>query len=506
MPGGENIGNRKTHSMNAPIHAPEIDRTGLTWFNVEQPLSIGALRGKLVILDFWTFCCINCIQIVPTLRRIEQTFPDDVVVIGVHSPKFAAERDGRNLSAAIARYGIVHPVVHDPSFEIWQSYGVRAWPTLVLIDPAGYVIGQVAGEPDPERLIQAVAGAIAEARAGGALNPSPLALAEPPAVAAALAFPAKIKPLVGNAGPARWVVADAGRHQIALFDDQGKEIRRFGQGIAGLDDGPGETARFSSPQGLVAAPKAVYVADTGNHAIRRIDLDSGSVTTLAGNRRRGPALTPLAAPAKDSALASPWDLEIADGALYFANAGSHQLGVIDLARETVRALAGSGGESIVDGAAEQALLAQPSGLALDESGRVLYFVDSETSSVRALDLASGGQVRTLVGTGLFDFGHLNGGFDQARFQHPLGIAYAHGRLYVADSYNAALRVLDLDDRKVSDLDDGFLCQDNLCLPLAEPAGLAVADAGADRLLVADTNNHRILEYRLATRSYRTWVG
>jgi thiol-disulfide isomerase/thioredoxin/sugar lactone lactonase YvrE len=493
--------------MSGNVHAPEIDLPGLEWLNVERPLSLAALRGKLVILDFWTFCCINCMHVLPTLRRVEDAFPTELAVIGVHSPKFAAERDAANVRAAIARYGIRHPVVHDPEFRLWRAYAVRAWPTLVFVAPDGTVLGQHAGEPDPEALLAGVGEFLGQARAAGALRPAPLALAPAAPGTGRLAFPGKIKAWRRN-GATRWVIADSGHHQIVVVDERGAEIARIGAGAGGRNDGPLAEARFDGPQGLVAEGDVIYVADTGNHAIRKVDLAAGQVATLAGTGRRGPALG-HPAPAVAAALASPWDLALDGHRLYFANAGTHQLGQLDLAAGTVAALAGDSGEAIEDGPALAARLAQPSGLALDAGARQLYFVDSETSAVRELDLDAG-RVRTLVGHGLFDFGHRNGAFGEARLQHPLGIDWAPvegtpGRLYVADSYNGRVRAVDLAAQRIDDVDgEGFVCADPVCLPAGEPAGVAVA--GLQRLLVADTNNHRVLEYDLVGRSYRTWFA
>ncbi|HLB07423.1 MAG TPA: thioredoxin-like domain-containing protein [Alphaproteobacteria bacterium] len=491
--------------MDAVVHAPEIDRPGLAWFNAPTPLALRSLRGKLVILDFWTYCCINCMHVLPALRRLEESFPEELVVIGIHSPKFSAERDAENLKRAIARYDIRHPVVNDPGMTLWRQYGVRAWPTLVFISPEGRILGHAPGEPDPERLLAAVGQALAEQRAAGTLSPSALPLAPPEAPAGRFAFPGKIKPLKAPADGARWALADAGHHQIVLLDDGGAEIKRLGSGRPGLADGVAARAAFNGPQGLVCGTDAIYVADTGNHAIRRIDLESGEVATLAGNGRRGPVLG-AATPGPDQALASVWDLELAGERLCFANAGTHQLGQYDLERATVRALAGTGGEDIVDGPADQALLAQPSGLALSPDGRQLAFADSETSSVRVLALDGAGEVRTVVGAGLFDFGHVNGALAQARLQHALGLAWLDpSRLIVADSYNNALRLIDLAAGQIGDFDDGsYLCTDPVCLPLGEPAG--VWAEGRDRVLLADTNNHRVLEYRGAEKRYRTWAS
>ncbi|RDD62562.1 thioredoxin-like domain-containing protein [Ferruginivarius sediminum] len=482
------------------VRAPEIGRDGLEWFNVEKPLSLKDLRGKLVILDFWTFCCINCMHVLPALKKVEAAYPDEVAVIGVHSPKFAAEQRPENLKAAIARYGVEHPVVNDISFQLWREYAVRAWPTLVFIGPEGHVLGQMAGEPDSERLLTAVSELVERWDTQGVLHPCPMDISPERDFGGEFAFPGKIKPVPGD--DRFWALADAGHHQIVLLDDDGEEVVRFGSGQPGFADGPAETAQFNAPQGLIADEETIYVADTGNHAVRRIDLSSGTVATLAGTGERG-MVVHEEEPALAAALASPWDLELDGGVLYIANAGTHQILELDIDARELRPLAGNGGEEIIDGPGHDAQLAQPSGLALDRDSNALYFADSETSSVRAVTL-SDRAVHTLVGEGLFEFGAENGPFELARMQHPLGIAVTTGEVLVADSYNHKARVLDLAARRVRDLDDGFECMDDLCLPPAEPAGIW-AD-GPDRVLLVDTNNHRVLEYLLTERTYRTWAG
>jgi hypothetical protein len=301
----------------------------------------------------------------------------------------------------------------------------------------------------------------------------------------------------------RWVIADSGNHQIVLLEDDGTESVRFGDGQAGFKDGAGASARFDTPQGLVCSAGAIFVADTGNHAVRRIDVREGTVKTLAGTGRRGP---PLGAPrpARQVALASPWDLELDGTQVFIANAGTHQLALLDLERGRLGLLAGNGREALVDGAAYEASLAQPSGLVLDDSGEMLYFIDSESSAVRTLSLEGQRRVNTICGRGLFEFGHMNGPFAKALFQHPLGLTWCDGALLVSDSYNAVIRRVDLASGEVSDVDDGFMCEDALSLPLAQPSGVW-AD-GAERVLIADTNNHRVVEYRTRQRRRRTWAA
>ncbi len=482
--------------------APELCRSDQVWFNVEYPLSLTALRGRMIILDFWTACCVNCLHVLPILRKLEEGFADDVVVIGVHSPKYPAEQDPKCVAHAIDRLDIRHPVVHDPRLCLWRSYGIGAWPTLVFIDPTGKIVGELQGEPIAERLIAGVGQMIHQWQRQGRAKLPPLPQLVTRKCSHRLAFPTKIKPLCVPGQPKRWAVADSGHHQIVVLDDQGEECRRIGSGKPGFADGGAAHCSFSSPQGLICDWRAIYVADTGNHAIRRIDHVSGQVTTLAGTGDRGCILRGTLA---DEAveLASVWDLEICGDRLFFANAGTHQLGELNLATNAVRSIAGSGSEAMEDGEAGGANLAQPTGLALDPSGRTLYFADSESSSVRRLHLGATPWVETLVGAGLFEFGSRDGDLKTARLQHCRGLAWWKGGLVVADTYNSRLRHIDLGRQQISPIDAIDSLPRRPCeLAGGEPAGV-IAD-GPDRLLIADTNHHRILDVRLDARTVRAW--
>ncbi|MDX2104091.1 MAG: thioredoxin-like domain-containing protein [Alphaproteobacteria bacterium] len=480
------------------VRAPELARDGLIWLNTDAPWTKDRLAGRLVILDFWTFCCINCLQVLPTLARLERRFPEEVAVIGVHSPKFQAEKDPTKVAAAIRRYGIGHPVVHDPDMRLWQEFGVRAWPTLAVIDPDGYVVGATSGEPDPDALEELIAGMVAQHRAGGRLAPGGALVAPAAPEPGRFHFPAKLKALPEGG----FVLADAGNHQIVVLSSQGDELVRYGSGLPGAEDGEALHASFHRPEGVAADEDAIWVADTGNHLLRRIDRASGLVITVAGTGQRGPA---LAQPTLglEQALASPWDVEVFSGAVLFCNAGTHQLGLFDPSDGSVTRLAGSGREAISDGFAPEAALAQPSGLAALADCPVVFFADSETSSIRALVFRDKPEVATIIGTGLFDFGHVNGSLDDGRLQHPLGLAVDGPLVFVADSYNDTVRVIDLARQQISDLDDGYTCTDAVCRPLNEPAGIALDAEGA--VLVVDTNHHRILRYDPATRTSRTWA-
>ena len=467
--------------------APEFP-AGMEWINVASPLSIAGLRGKVVLLDFWTYGCINCIHIIPDLKRLEEEYPEELVVIGVHSAKFENEGETENIRQVVARYDVTHPVVNDRDFVVWDQWGVNAWPTLVLIDPAGNIVGGHSGEgiyPVFQPVIDAL---VAEFDFRGVLDRTPVELDLPAASGAVLSFPGKV-----HADPAgeRLFVADTNHHRILVVDAAtGRVLDVAGSGGRGFADGGFDEARFDAPQGMALDPsgETLFVADTGNHSVRALHLPTRTVTTLAGTGEQSPVYPPSAGPAAEAALSSPWDLAVRGDQLFVAMAGSHQLWVIDLITGEASPAAGSGRESVGEGPADEVGLAQPSGLAIDDAGTV-YFADSESSSIRRLD--PDGEVRLVAGAdrGLFDFGLVDASGAAARFQHPLGVALVDGRLFVADTYNSAIREIDPATGAVSTLAGGEPgWADGTAPRFHEPGGIAYAGG---RLFVADTNNHAI---------------
>ncbi len=488
--------------MKVYTRAPDFDHAGLEWFNVEHPLHLKDLRGRFVILDFWTFCCINCLHTLSSLNLIAKHFANDVVVIGVHSPKFTTEQDSSRLTDAIRRHHIHHPIIHDPKFVLWDQYAIRSWPTLVIITPDGQIADYLVGEPDTEKLTALLEKMVADSRRGGMPKPPPIPSKLISYPETPLLFPGKIKVAPDFNGIKYWAVADSGHHRIVVFDDQGVPINSYGKRTAGFADGEAHDALFNSPQGLIVTHDSIFVADTGNHAIRHIDRVSGLVSTLAGNGTRGGPLIQAEVPGAVTALASPWDLEYDDDTLYFANAGTHQVGTIITNSGMLSLLAGTGTESLHDGPAYDAALAQPSGLALYPDHKVLFIADSETSSIRALFLSQTphqqGILKTIIGHGLFTFGYQDGALDSALLQHPLGVAVADAQtLYIVDSYNDCLRRISLKTNTIETIDFPSFS-------MREPAGV-VCD-GPDRLLICDTGMHRILEWTRPLNTWKIWFG
>lgn len=484
------------HSQ-ARVRAPEFP-SGLSWLNTDTPLTIAGLRGKVVLLDFWTYCCINCMHVIPDLKALEEQYPRELVVIGVHSAKFKNERESDNIRQAILRYEIAHPVVNDHEFRLWQSYGVRAWPTLVLIDPSGYVLGGVSGEGNLEILDRVIAEVAQSARAQGALDetPLPLVLERDRAPASPLAFPGKV---LADAASGRVFIADSNHNRIVIADLQGQVLETAGTGQEGWEDGTFEQAPFNHPQGMALDGASLYVAHTENHLIRRLDLDKRRVETVAGTGHPARQFH-VSGTGGQVALNSPWDVVVIGRALYIAMAGSHQIWVLNLDSLEAQPFAGSGREDIIDGARLEAAMAQPSGLTTD--GKTLYVADSETSSIRAVDLGPHGAVATIVGEGLFEFGDQDGTGSQVRLQHPLGVLFHQDRLYVADTYNHTIKViyprLKTSDTYLGSGRPGY--RDGRQAQFYEPGGLSVAGG---KLYIADTNNHAIRVADLATGEVTT---
>jgi thiol-disulfide isomerase/thioredoxin len=462
----------------ARVRAPEL--VGRGWLNTGgKDIALADLRGKIVLLDYWTFCCINCLHVLDELRPLEAEFGDVLVTIGVHSPKFVHEADADALAAAVERYEVHHPVLDDPELTTWQAYAVKAWPTLVLVDPEGYVVHVAAGEGHVDALRQVVTELVAEHEAKGTLHRGDGVYVAPEPQNTELRFPAKA--VLTPSGTL--LVADSAHHRLVELEPDGETvIRRIGTGARGRLDGLRPT--FSEPAGIALLPAEIantvgyhaVVADTVNHLLRGLNLDTGEVTTVAGTgeqwrdgRTDGPA--------DEIELTSPWDVAWwapAQG-VAIALAGNHTLGLFDPVTKTLSRLAGTTVEGLSDGPALEAFFAQTSGLAAD--GDRLWLVDSETSALRWLDADR--TVHTAIGKGLFDFGHRDGKADQALLQHPLGVTVLpDGSVAIADTYNGALRRYDPATDEVSTLASG----------IAEPSDAVLVDG---ELVVVASAAHRL---------------
>lgn len=481
----------------ARVRAPEFPN-GMEWLNTQQPVTLASLRGKVVVVDFWTYCCINCMHVLPDLKKLEHKYPQELVVIGVHSAKFDTEKETENIRQAILRYEIEHPVVNDNQMRIWEQWGVHAWPTVFLIDPEGKVVGYTSGEGIFAPFDQVISQLITEFDAKGLLKREPLQFelerADMPAMP--LSFPGKV---LADGDSGRLFIADSNHNRIIITTLEGEILDVVGSGQAGFKDGSFTEACFDHPQGMALGGSTLFVADTENHALRKIELDKKTVTTLAGTGQQADRNSPTGKGAV-TPLNSPWDLVLHQGTLYTAMAGPHQIWKMNLTTGLIGPYAGSGREARVDGPLRSAALAQPSGLTTD--GNKLYFADSEVSSIRSADLDPNGMVETIVGQDLFEFGDIDGTGHTVRLQHPLGITWYEGVLYVADTYNNKIKkVFPVARQSLTFLGSSMEGYRDGKEPLFnEPGGLSIAGG---KLFIADTNNHVIRVADLGTTEVTT---
>jgi thiol-disulfide isomerase/thioredoxin len=523
------------------VRAPEFPGN-YPWLNTEKPLSIASLKGRVVLLDFWTYCCINCLHVLPDLKYLEQKYKDSLTVIGVHSAKFENEKEVENIRQAILRYDIEHPVIVDSGMKVWQSYAVRAWPTLMVIDPESYVVGFVSGEGNREALDALVGKLIAEYKDKNAIDFKELRFSlekQRKPVSTALAFPGKVlafsmtateakeldideallEEMTENSeyldeivepGPANSVIqslvgsclfiADSGHNRIVVSTTEGEVLHVIGTGKPGLTDGNFAEAEFFAPQGMAfdADSQILYVADTENHALRKIDFTTERVETVAGTGEQSHEIGPRSGKGLEIQLNSPWDLERVGNRLFIAMAGSHQIWEMQLDTGIIATYAGNGRESCVDGNLAESAFSQPSGLATDRSE--LFVADSEISSIRAIGIDEDPQVRTVCGSGeLFGFGDKDGRAEEVRLQHCLGVEYAQNYLWVADTYNHKIKRIDhrggMCITMMGDGTAGLVDAKGLNSRFFEPSGLS---AIGSHLFIADTNNHVIRRVELDT--------
>lgn len=479
--------------LSAP--APEL-KVQKGWLNTDKPFSLSELKGKIVLLDFWTYGCINCIHVIPDLKKLEEKYKKELVLIGIHSGLFTNEKDTENIRHIILRYGLEHPIVNDADFTIWKAYKVKMYPTQVVIDPNGDVVATTTGEGQLGLLDRIIGETGAKFRASGILNEKPIkfALERDKHTDGPLAFPGKV---LADAKSNRLFIADTGHNRIVVTDLDGKLIDIIGSGQPGRSDGDFGAARFYRPQGLAIDGDVLYVADTSNQTIRSIDLAARKVETIAGNGLQG--RQGAGGPAATAMLNSPWDLLIVGRQLFIAMAGNHQVWMMNLDKRSIQPFAGSGYEGRKDGTFESATFAQPSGLAYD--GKYLFVADPESNRIRALGLSTR-TVTTLPNTDIDPELQTAESAPPERLQHPAGIAMSSKGLLIADTYNHQIKQVNPAKDFVKTLfgDGKYGPAEGKKVRFYEPGGISAA---GEKVYVADTNNHSIRVIDLKEKQVRT---
>lgn len=464
------------------------------WFNVSRPLKVGDLEDRVILLDFWTYACVNCIQALPEIKALEKEYGSKLTVIGVHSAKFVNEKDSKAIRKAILKYDINHPVINDDNLKIWNSFKISSWPSFVLINPKGNIIATYVGEEDIPRLKSEVKEVISKFKYQLNRASLPIMLEGANLIGNVLDFPTKLEYSSNFSyqkykNPALFI-ANSGANNIIVSSLSGDIIVKIGSKVDGFLDGDFSEASFSAPQGLLYDNGKLYVADKGNHALRLIDFKEEKVTTLIGSSKKGSFIDKKTS-AKDVDLASPTDIEFFPDKnhIVIANSGTHQILSYDLKKEEVSVLAGSGVEGIEDGKYPKNSLAQTADM--DVFNKKLYFVDSKTSSLRVLD--SKGEVETLIGKGLFDFGNKDGSKEEALMQHPLGLLVDDTGAYISDSFNHVIRKYSFSSKKISSLVGSKVRGEDLgsakSTEFDEPEGIKSI---LGNFYISDSNNNRIV--------------
>jgi len=458
--------------------APEFP-AALEWVNVSEAPTLSALRGRVILLWFWSYDSSNCWNVLPDLAFIESRYHDGVTVLGVHAPKYPHQHDSGNVHKAVNRLHIRHAIANDPAFVSWQQFGIDAWPSVVLIDAEGQIAAVIPGEGRRRDLDDWVARLLDEAAERDLREYGPSTPALRPEPRMPLAFPGKLL-----ATDSLLYVADSGHHRVLECTHEGRILRQFGSGDPGFWDGRSTECGLHDPQGMAMRDDMLYVADRGNHAVRRIRLYGGEVETVLGTGESG-RLRPHDADPLATRIGTPSDLALIGDKLYVLASGQNQIWLLDLGKSRVNVYAGTGRLGIDDGLSLEASFAQPSGMLL--TGQQLIVVDAATSAIRLVRLLDG-RVSTLIGVGLYDFGDASGARDTARLQNPLAVAIdPRGIVFIADTYNDRIKALSLKNGTVRAI--------NVNYRLMEPGGLSVA-AGA--LWVANTNAHEIVRIDLGT--------
>lgn len=512
--GAKPAGTNLPHPFPRRVKAPPLEGA-VAWINTAGPLELEQLKGKFVMLDFWTYCCINCMHILPELKKLEHAFPNELVVIGVHSAKFDEEKDAQNIRDAVLRYEIEHPVANDANHAIWNRYGVSSWPTMLLIDPEGEVVHATTGEFRFEDVEPILKKGVTYYKAKGTLDERPLRfdLEAYKAASTPLRFPGKV---TADAASKRLFISDSNHNRIVITDLAGKLLDIIGDGSIGKKDGDFATSSFNHPQGVALVGDWLYICDTENHMLRKAHLTKKTVETVSGTGAQAKISWPgmsafdfrigkipdrFVGRPKVTELNSPWDLCVHGKDLYIAMAGPHQIWKMSLNETEIGPFAGNGREDIIDGphlppapyAEGFSSFAQPSGLASD--GARMFVADSEGASIRTVPFDPSTPVGTLIGTAhqpnsrLFIFGDVDGVAEQVRLQHPIGVAYAEGLVFVADTYNNKIKTIHPKSTETKTLvgtkEPG---SSDSPAQFDEPTGVTYADG---KLYVADTNNHAI---------------
>jgi DNA-binding beta-propeller fold protein YncE len=461
----------------------------LKWLNSSSPISLSKLKGKIVLLYFWNYSNINSFQSLQKLKKLEKKYSKELFIIGIHTGKFSYEKEIETLQHSILKLEINFPVVHDPELKVMSSYLIQTFPSFVLINPIGKVLGKHTGEDFYSVFEQVILNTINEFEKKNLLNRTSieLELEKDKLPDTVLSYPSKI---ILNEKGNEIYISDTNHNRILRIDIGTRKILDIiGSGQNGFEDGLFKDAKLNQPRGIYLKENYLYIADTNNHSIRRADINSKKLITLAGNGEQAIGFNGIGK-GRQASFHSPWDLVEYKNKLYITTSGSHQIWSLDLNSLETENFAGSGRENLFDEKLTLSALARPSGITRDETK--LYFTDSGVSAIRLAEIKKEGEIKTLLGKGLFEFGDVDGNPHEARLQFPLGLHYNSFKLYIADSFNHKIKFYDIDKKEVYTL-SGTGKPSQVVSTLSEsgynePSSLF---SFKNLLYIADTNNHSI---------------
>ena len=475
----------------------------INWLNTKKNISLSDLKGKFVLIQFLSFSSINSLHAISDLKKIETKYSKELQIIAVHSGKFPTQKNFENIRQAVLKFDITYPVALDKDFSIWNSYGINSWPTHILINPVGEIIGKLSGEGISQSLEEIIPDLIKEFDSQKKLNRNTvtlLSLEKDKLAETVLSFPSKV---ILNESGTELYISDTNHHRILHIDIQRKKILDIiGSNEIGNENGFFSEAKFNRPNGIFLKEQLLYIADTDNHCIRVADLRTKKVSTLAGTGKQSTSLN-LSGKGNQVSLNSPFDLTEYKNKLYISMLGSHQLWTLDLKTLEAELYAGSGRENLEDGKLLNATLSQPMGITKDHIR--LYFLDSNTSSLRSADLKPEGTIKTLIGKGLFESGDIDGKYPEASLQFPVGIFQNERKIFIADTLNHKIKSYDIDTKELKTLagtdTSGFLNSNANESSFNEPSSIAKQN---HLIYIADTNNHSIRILDLKTNTVKSF--
>lgn len=516
------------------------------WFNCESLSLNSDLKNKLVVIDFWTYWCINWLHVLPELEYLENKYAHDhgVAFVGCHSAKFTNERESEKVREAVMKYDVKHPVINDEEMIFWDSLERTSWPSIAILSPEGWPLIFLSGEGNKEKIDTIIEVAL-EYYGDDRISRKPIALyleedkeievkqnkrkreesltkEERAALNSNLRFPGKLI-WIANQPMLTYdcnllVISDTGNNRLVLINiDTNEWVDTIGNGFIGLVDGKYSECSFHHPQGICHVYREnehfLYVCDSNNHAIREINLNTKEVLTVIGTGEQGRDREGNKNPEYQK-LSSPWDIvAINRDTLIIAIAGTHQIWALNLKNNRCFNFSGTGAEGNLDSKnnLKKWEWAQPSGLSLGVISKEkieIYVADSESSSIRAINMKSLSSSRNVVGgdsnpRNLHAYGDIDDIGVSAKLQHPLGVHFVKHKnvVLVTDTYNHKVKVIDPFTNEIFSWlgnGNGTLKDGNaMNSEFSEPSGvysLWIKDAsGNDKLLVfvSDWNNHWI---------------